>query len=648
MSEQKLPIYPHLETIFEAASTKRVFCCTADTGSGKSTMIPVTIACQGKTCIVTTPTVTTARQLSKFVGSCHPEIPVGFAGGGEVNYEIGKHKIVYATAGHVYRLLMRDKDVKFDFLVMDEAHTVSLDYNMLEFVIKYIWKGTDFHLLIASATLNPEVIRNRWCTLQSEIDVMEVNVPHYPVTIKYHDRMLDEKELLQAMVDKIVEFNNTMPPGHFLVFLPGTNLINKMYDMLYTEGLGLENADVFPAYSSLPKEEIDKAVKPAKPILGYRAIILATDMLETSITVENVCLVLDSGKQKIVRSIPSDPMSTQLVEEYTSQFSLTQRAGRTGRTNPGTVYRMFTKEYENLNMRLKLDREIDRVPLFSVIIYLFGCKMDPFSIIPKEYHIKIKDEIEYLRRLGLVIGDNQISSDAEYVMKLPVDLQFGVLVKRLPKHSITILLVSILQNISQNNSIHLLPRKERGESRSDFSERIINHKDEFYSRFGGDTDISNMMNIMCTFFEEKKSFQHSQKKYKSGHKMIPRQWSDQKWCNQNKMNSKTVGRIARMCKRLAEKAYGKDYYFSIPKCRADDSCEKWLHENVKVIQDVLGDGHEFKRIHGKKWSNGSLITYFINGGIELDYGCDRVIAMCKNHVAKNGSTFGYLSAIIPI
>lgn len=379
IARPSLPILPYLDSIVRIASRHSASCVLADTGSGKSCCIPTALAETGLRSrtehsqiipiyllwflFAATPTVASVRSLARFVKQQYPHISVGHACGGEVFYN-ASNDVVFATAGHVYRMLFRDKDLKgFDVLVEDEAHNVSTDYDLLELAIMYIRKhgqlhemkwGADslltappsssssspsssmsrasWHLVISSATLDPANIRAKW---GQGVVITEVAAPSYPVKVVHHPTTVDVfgASLLKEITKVIVQRNNTEPAGHFLVFLPGARAIEDLMLRLYNHQKALANTEIFPAYSQLPAEEIELALNQSPPQDSkdmQRSIILATDVFETSVTIPGVVLVIDSGRKKLLKMLPHDDTGTMLVEEWTSVFSLTQRKVRYG------------------------------------------------------------------------------------------------------------------------------------------------------------------------------------------------------------------------------------------------------------------------------------------------------------------------------
>lgn len=594
-------------------------------------MCPIALAGKKKMrCLVTTPTAATARALARYVGGLYPNIKVGSAARGQIHYVAGQHQVVYATAGHVYRLMMRQMKKStpilegFDVLILDEAHTISMDYDMLEFLIKCTWASSTYKLLIASATLDPKALKLKWKDIMPDPPVLHIKIPHYPVQVMYHGYTpeINDKDknasLIRDMVRIVTEQNHTLQPGHILVFLPGSADIEAMCSALY-EVESLANTEVYAAHASLPDEEIERAVTQQFPTDGFRAIILSTDMLETSITIPYVVLVIDSGRQKVVRAIPHKPSSTQLIQEWTSTFSTTQRKGRTGRNIPGGVYRMFTQEHEEKVMQVKLDREVDRVPLHTIIMQILGYDMDPCDIFPKAYHVRVKEDLAYLTKLGL-IEQGKLTVEAQKVIQLPVELLYGVMYCRLPSHPWATLLTALLQVLSSGGSLFHAPRRTRDMTAQKYRELVAQHYEEYYDRYLGTGDLEKMLQIFKVQSQSPKSI-HA-------------------WCRENSMNTKTMTHVYGLARRLNRQ-------FKVP----DTDPVAWLHQHQDILKKTFGREHLFSK-SGRKWTNtdswDDSITYYLGRGLDLPQSTDLILSLVKYHVKKGDNTLGFLSCVICI
>ncbi len=656
---KSLPLYPHLDAIYEQVKTSEISCIMADTGSGKSTLIPTHLALHGHRCIVSTPTVVSALNLAKFTQRNYPNLKIGYACGGKVEYS-DQHQLVFVTAGHLYRRLLNRvheaKPLGFDFLIMDEAHTVSADYEVLRAMIQYLWKKRDFKLIISSATLDTETISKQWAEYDRVV-FTKVKVPSLPIVEQFHTRDYlpnkDDSVQVQDMVKVIVRFNQTLPPGHILVFLPGSSEIDTMYDLLFDEP-SLSNCNVFAAYSSLPEEEIKLALDQSPPSRWdrTRSIIISTDICETSVTIPGVVLVLDSGRQKIMQSF-NDGMAVKLTQQLASSFALAQRRGRTGRTCPGTCYRMFT-EATMASMADCYPCEMERIPIYRIIVEILSYKVDPEVLFPL-LRAKVLQSIAYLEFSQLIDGNRKLSSDAEFIVHLPVSLQEGLWAKRVcdtiaveSTRLLCVMIISILQ-ATDSSSLFYLPRKNRGESEPDFSHRIEAHQQKYYDQFRGSNDLATQAMVMLCFLYEVSWNENSRLPF---HKRL------NTWCQEHSINSKKIKSAHRLALRLADqlglKKWNMVYDDFIDEKTRLELVEAAVTTMSPIIQEIY-KVNIFQRedtFRGVKWTSPSSsgMSYRIHksNSVCVDTPARHIVALSRLHIQKDQYVLGFLCNILPV
>ncbi|KAG2438593.1 hypothetical protein HXX76_005143 [Chlamydomonas incerta] len=206
-----------------------------------------------------------------------------------------------------------------------------------------------------------------------------------PVFVRRNLARVDEHridyDLLEALLGHI---DASSEPGAVLVFLPGIGEINMLYDRLTAQRAfsnkgpaGGARCVVLPLHSAVPPAGQRAALRP--PPAGLRKVVLATNIAETSLTIEDVVAVVDTGRHKERRFNPSRAMS-MLVEDWVSAASAQQRAGRAGRVRPGVCYATFTKKrFEGGGMRRYGAPEITRVPLEELVLQILLMGLGPVS-----------------------------------------------------------------------------------------------------------------------------------------------------------------------------------------------------------------------------------------------------------------------------
>jgi len=605
-----LPIYPKLDQIHDMIQKNRIVSIHANTGSGKSTLVPTMLVQRGARTVVTTPTVVSARNLCLFTAEHYPQISVGMGCGGKVTYD-DRTQLVYCTAGHLWRMLMRlyeeKKPLPFDIMVMDEAHTVSKDYEVLKSMTKKSWSINSFRLLISSATVDTKVVNQEWSEL-CQPEILEIEVPHYPITETFHNQDFDpdkEDDLLKATTNYIVQQNKVQPAGHFLVFLPGSSSINKMYDMLYEENT-LSNTEVYPCFSSMPEQEIQLAVNqqlPKGPHDKFRAIILATDILETSVTVPGVVLVVDTGFQKIMTSF-NNGMASKLSTIPASGFSVKQRQGRTGRTNPGTVHRMYSRRFKSM-MPFSYPMELQRIPIFDLVLEILHFGLHPNEVLPEVLTHKVKESIRYLQENKLLDNQLKLQDNALFVVTLPVSLQKALFLrdmvlemKNVVHAQLATLMVATLET-ADGSSLFYMPRKSRDQSHDEFAQVLKQIRQDTWEPFMSGDDLSSQLLIMLKFMDdvcwnpqEEKVSQTKGQKGQSWRASRPRplQFKQRitKWCTQYRMNSKKIQAAHRLYQRIwgivaPKKLSNTDIYLKQYFCQIQD----WKKDMTDTVQQVF-------------------------------------------------------------
>ncbi len=409
-----MSIITHLENIVKTIVENEVVSVVASTGTGKSTLIPGAIAANGLRCMVSVPTKIAALSLynyQKVLQNDTTKLSVGYAAEGDIQYN-DSTKIIYATSGHIRRLMLKYiKDgvplpMTFcNVLFVDETHTGSTDVS----TILALWQYThDLNikvpkLLLASAT--PTDIK-----IKPDPVNFSINTNHFNVDVKYLDK--DDEQDSVAMYNHTAEIiynihkTEDISKGHLLAFAPGEKEVQTIYEHLeyLLSKNPIENKTAFNIvlYSNLKQEDIKLIYEEAGPT--ERKIIIATNIAETSITIQDIGFVVDTMLEKRVETSMSGGirLSTQMI----SKDSANQRKGRTGRTIPGKCYRMCTlKTYEQLDDHRPL--EITRIPIYDLVMELLDVGLEPNKVIKEIDNQKLIDAIQLLNRLGMIEYENK-------------------------------------------------------------------------------------------------------------------------------------------------------------------------------------------------------------------------------------------------
>jgi len=266
---------------------------------------------------------------------------LGEAVGGTVGYRVrlgskvsARTKIEVITEGIFTRMILDDPALSSVAAVLfDEFHERSLDVDLgLAFALDAQQAlRPDLRILAMSATLDGA----RVAELLGQCPVIESEGRAYPIETRYRSR--DPSRRLEEVIVETVRVALANDQGSVLVFLPGQSEIKRTADLL-REQINSPSVEIAPLYGAMDPAEQDKAISPAPA--GKRKIVLATSIAETSLTIEGVRIVIDSGLQRVPLYEP-DLGLTRLETRRVSRASADQRRGRAGRTEPGICYRLW-------------------------------------------------------------------------------------------------------------------------------------------------------------------------------------------------------------------------------------------------------------------------------------------------------------------
>jgi ATP-dependent helicase HrpB len=331
-----LPIDSHLPSIAASLVTHPNLVLSAEPGAGKTTRVPPHLlsSIQGEIWVLE------PRRLAARLSAMRVAEERGERLGDSVGYQVRfeevsgpKTRLRYLTEGILLRRLLREPALPcVGAVILDEFHERSLQVDL---ALALLWRlqrtaRPDLKLVVMSATLDAQ-------PLQSYLgDSPLVSVPGrlFPVEID-HERVADSRPL-EIKVAAAVRRALTESEGDVLVFLPGAAEIRRCAEAC--AAYATKDLAVLPLHGSLPPAEQDRAVRPSPG----RKVILATNVAETSSTLEGVRVVIDSGLARLAGHSPWSGLPSLRVGKV-SQASCTQRAGRAGRTAPGRCYRLFTK-----------------------------------------------------------------------------------------------------------------------------------------------------------------------------------------------------------------------------------------------------------------------------------------------------------------
>jgi ATP-dependent helicase HrpB len=338
-----LPIFSVLPRILTALDQTNSLVLAAPPGAGKTTVVPLALLDQpwlnGMKILLLEPRRLAARTAAERMAASLAEKTgetVGYRT--RLQSRIGpKTRIEVITEGVFTRMLLDDPSLEgVGAVLFDEFHERSLDADLglaLARETQTILRD-DLRLVVMSATLDIAGVRR----LLDDAPVIETEGRAFPVETLYLGR--NPVERLEEAVAKAVMLALGEQTGSVLVFLPGQGEIHRVSRLL-NERLRQPNVDVVSLYGALDKAEQDRAIEPAGA--GRRKVVLATSVAETSLTIQGVRVVIDSGLSRVPRFEASSGL-TRLATVKVSRSSAEQRRGRAGRVEPGVCYRLWDEE----------------------------------------------------------------------------------------------------------------------------------------------------------------------------------------------------------------------------------------------------------------------------------------------------------------
>jgi len=337
-----LPVTAVLPALATALAGHSSAVLVAPPGAGKTTLVPLALLDapwlgQGRIVLLEPRRLAAraaARRMAELLGE-EPGGAVGYAMRME-NRVSARTKILVVTEGVLSRMILDDPELPgVSAVIFDEFHERSLDGDF-GLALALDAQGAlrpDLRLLVMSATLDGA----RVAKLLAQAPVIESEGRAFPVEIRYDERPAGVA--IEDAMAKAVRAALAGEQGSVLAFLPGQREIERTAERL--QGNVAADTDVVPLYGQLDNRAQDAAIKPAPS--GRRKVVLATSIAETSITIDGVRVVIDSGLSRLPRYEPASGL-TRLETVRVSKASAAQRAGRAGRTQAGVAVRLWRAE----------------------------------------------------------------------------------------------------------------------------------------------------------------------------------------------------------------------------------------------------------------------------------------------------------------
>ena len=413
---KKLPITEYEKKILDKLKENRVFILVGETGCGKTTQIPQMLYKSGiagdKLIAVTQPRRVAAISVAERVAE-----EMGEEIGGVVGYQVRfeecvspKTKIKFMTDGMLLKECLTNKKLPaYGVIMLDEAHERTVHTDVLFGLMRELLEtDTDIKVIVTSATLQKQKFSNFFFNCP----VLEVPGRTFPVITSFAVQPFDN--YLEASIRAVLKLHQTEEkPGDILLFLTGQEDIDAACEALYQQGKKMERECgkliVLPIYSSLPSEQQSIIFMPTPP--GERKVVVATNIAETSITIDGIRYVVDPGLVKEMRYDPRTGMDTLEVVPI-SRASADQRKGRAGRTQEGKCIRLYTEEAYLKEMQETSVPEIQRANMAMVALDMKVIGIDDlvsFNFMDKPPTRIIIDALDQLYVLGALDEEGNLT-----------------------------------------------------------------------------------------------------------------------------------------------------------------------------------------------------------------------------------------------
>ncbi|MFA6731495.1 MAG: ATP-dependent RNA helicase [Sphaerochaeta sp.] len=421
-----LPVYLHRQEILDGLAQNQVIIVESPTGSGKTTQIPLILHEAGYADAlqvgITQPrriaTLSVSEFIKKQVGK--DDDFVGY----KMRFEdtTGPNtRIKVMTDGILLMELKADPLLKnYSVILVDEAHERSLNIDFILGLLKSVMhERPDFKVIISSATINTKIFSEFF----DNAPIVSIDARIYPVDVRYRPLERESLDFQVEEITKIVMTEAKKHSGDILVFMSGefdiTTTVNALY-MADPDKL----LEIYPLFGRLSKEEQEAVFNETSP--GKTKVVVATNIAETSVTIDGITTVIDCGIAKINFYNQKD-FTTSLVPLPTSRSSSEQRKGRAGRTGPGVCYRLYSED--DYKSRLPYGtEEILRTDLSEVVLRMSDLSIydyEHFPFITRPKHSAISSAEQTLRFIGAIDEYRRLTTIGTLMCRFPL----------LPRHS---------------------------------------------------------------------------------------------------------------------------------------------------------------------------------------------------------------------
>lgn len=490
-TRRNLPVDAQRDEFLEMYHNSQILIFVGETGSGKTTQIPQFVLFDelphlyGKIVACTQPRRVAAMSVARRVAD-EMDVDLGDEVGYSIRFEdVTSQKTIlkYMTDGMLLREAMNDSTLqRYSTIILDEAHERTLATDILMGLLKGVAESRpDLKIIIMSATLDAQ----KFQTYFNNAPLLAVPGRTHPVEIFYTPE--PERDYLEAAIRTVLQIHHTEPEGDILLFLTGEEEIEdacRKITLEVDEGVRADAAGpmkVYPLYGTLPPAQQQKIFEPAPKsrIAGGRPgrkVVVATNIAETSLTIDGIVYVIDPGfsKQKVYN--PRIRVESLLVSPI-SKASAQQRAGRAGRTRPGKCFRLYTESAFKKELIEQTHPEVLRSNFASTVLELKKLGVNDlvhFDLMDPPAPETLMRALEELNYLACLDDEGDLTVLGRTASQFPLDPSLAVMLISSPEFycSNEILSITALLSVPQ---VFIRPASAR--KRADDMKNLFSHPD---------------------------------------------------------------------------------------------------------------------------------------------------------------------------
>lgn len=534
-TRKTLPVYEQREKLLDAVRKNNVIVLEGETGSGKTTQVPQFLVEDGYADRDTMVCCTQPRRVAAISVARRVAEEMDVTLGAHVGYTVRfddktskKTCLKYLTDGMLLREGMTDAQFSaYSVIILDEAHERTLSTDILMGILKYaVQRRDNLRLIIMSATIDAEKFQKFF----DNAPLLSVPGRMYPVDIFYSNR--PEENYIDATLRTALEVCEMEPPGDVLIFLTGEEEIEEVCARIdnttHSRPDKYGPVRVYPLYGALPPDVQQRVFeKPPPPIFPGgrpgRKVICATNIAETSLTIDGVVYVIDPGlsKQKIYN--PRARVESLLID-YVSKASAKQRAGRAGRTQKGKCFRLYTKKSYETELLETSHPEILRSNLGNVVLQMLklGVKdLVHFDFMDAPAPESMMRALEMLNYLGAIDDEGNLTAFGDKMSGFPLEPEASSALIRSAEFNCSKEVLTIVAMLSEAaNCFVNMKKRNMKRDRGGKNLTPFNPRRQFEDGFG---DHFTYINVYCAY-----------------RKAVERGEDSNQWCKKNFINPRAL------------------------------------------------------------------------------------------------------------